>query len=312
MENFAIVAEAASGLNKNLRERFGIDGHINGRVIYPDGTDHVADLDWTGVDPDEYYASMRTGKNIYKTGAISPEAAEEVIVPYMEAGRDVLVITLSSRMSGTYNVFLLVKKRLETKYPDRTLAVVDSLRFSTPIAMMNMKASEMRAAGCSLQETVAWLEKNRNRFRQMGPMNDLKFLARTGRVTNFKAFFGSLVGVNALGDFSPAGISQVLANVKGTGKALTATIEYIKKTIEYPKDQIIFIGHTYREAEAEALSELVIKELDPKEVIITRVDMSCGANIGPGMVGVYYIGAEATAGLEKEAKIMEGIVAGLK
>jgi fatty acid-binding protein DegV len=140
----------------------------------------------------------------------------------------------------------------------------------------------------------------------------LKFLARTGRVTNFKAFFGTLVGVNALGDFSPAGISQVLGNVKGITKALSATIEYVKRTIENPEEQIIFIGHTYRINEARKLKAMVEEQLSPKEVIITRVDMSSGANIGPGMVGVYYFGKEATEGLAEETKIMEETIAAQK
>ncbi|MGI6071806.1 MAG: DegV family protein [Lachnospiraceae bacterium] len=312
MNDFAIIGDVASGLHRELRERFGIDDYIVGKVVFPDGTDHVADLDWEEISPDEYYSSMKTGKAIYKTGIVSLQAATDVIEKYLQQGRDALVITLSSGMSGSHNVYLSAKKELEAKYPDRKVCIVDSLRFSTPIVMMNMKASEMRSAGCTIEETAAWLEKNRNRFRQMGLMNDLKFLARTGRVTNFKAFFGTLVGVNALGDFSPAGISQVLGNVKGITKALSATIEYVKRTIENPEEQIIFIGHTYRINEARKLKAMVEEQLSPKEVIITRVDMSSGANIGPGMVGVYYFGKEATEGLAEETKIMEETIAAQK
>ncbi len=312
MSNFAIIADVASGMHKELRERFGIDDFINGRVIYPDGTDHVADLDWVGVDPDEYFSSMKTGKNIYKTGVTSPEIYTQTIEKHLAADRDVLIVSLSSRMSSTYNVCLLVKKNLEEKYPERKVCIVDSLRFSTPIILMNIQASRMRSEGCSAVETAEWLEAHRNCYRQMGPMNDLKFLARTGRVTNFKAFFGTLVGVNALGDFSPAGISQVLTNVKGIRKALAATVEYVKQTIENPEDQIVFISHTYRAEEAETLRQMVAEQIKPKEIIITRIDMSCGANIGPGMVGVYYFGKEATPELAEETKIMEKIISQLK
>lgn len=312
MSDFAIIGDPASGLTKELRERFGIDDYVKGKITFPDGTDHEADLDWSEIDPDTYYKSMLNGSNIYKTGVPGLQAIYDVVEKYLADGRDVLVITLSSGMSGTYSVFLTAKKELEAKYPGRTFAVVDSLRFSTPVALMNMKASEMRAAGATLEETVKWLEENRNRVRQMGPMNDLKFLARTGRITGFKAFFGSLVGINALGDFAPTGVSQVLTNVKGTAKALRATVEYAKKTIENPEDQIIFVGHTYRADEARQLKEMIENEIHPKEVIITRVDMSCGANVGPGMVGMYYLGKEATENLKWETEIMTEIAAGLK
>jgi len=312
MNSFAIIGDTASGLTKELRERFGIEDYVRGHITFPDGQDHVADLDWEEIDPDTYYKSMLKGSNIYKTGVPGLQAIEDTAGQFMAAGRDVLAITLSSGMSATYSTYLTAKKELEEKYPGRRFEVVDSLRFSTPIILMNMKASEMRAAGFSLDETVKWLTENRNRVRQMGPMNDLKFLARTGRITNFKAFFGSLVGVNALGDFAPNGVSQVLANIKGSAKALKATVEYVKRTIVDPEDQVIFIGHTYRAQEAADLRDMIAKDINPKEIVVTRVDMSCGANVGPGMVGAYYFGKDGSEGLKEETAIMAEIVESLK
>ena len=312
MSDFAIIADCTSGLHRELREKYGIDDYVKGKIIFPDGSDHDTDLDWEEISADDYYGSMAKNKAMYKTGVVAPEVIEEVMEKYLAAGRDVLTITLSSGMSNAYSTYMLAKKHLEEKYPERKVAVVDSLRFSTPILMMNIKASEMRAEGKSIDETAAWLEENKNCFHQMGPLDDLKFLARAGRITNVKAFFGTLVGVNSLGDFAPNGISQILTNVKGRSKALQATVEYVKQTIVNPEEQVIFVSHTYRQKDAEQLVEMVKAAIPCKEVVLTRVDMSCGANIGPGMLGVYYIGEKATEGLEKETAIMLKIAENLK
>ena len=107
-----------------------------------------------------------------------------------------------------------------------------------------------------------------------------------------------------MGDYSRAGISEVLGKIKGKKKALDATIEYLKRTVVDPENQIMFIGHTLKPDTAEILRDMVQDAVHPKEIIIGRVDMSCGANIGPGMAVVFYYGKEATEDLAEEKKII--------
>lgn len=312
MNKFAIIADPATGMGKELRERFGIDDIIPGHLTFPDGSDHLADPDWTTVDPDEYFGSMAYKKAIYKTGAPNSVEIGETAEKYLKEGRDVLLITLSSGMSGTYDICRAVSKELKEKYPDNRLVVVDSLRFSTMMILMNIKAAEMREEGKSIDEVAAWIEANRNRFRQAGPLNDLKFLARTGRISGTKAFFGQLVGVNAIGDYAPNGVSTVLVNIKGTDKALRASVEYMKQTIEDAKSQKVIISNSLRPKEAAKLTEMIQNEIGPEEIINLRTDMLCGANIGPGMAAAFYFGKEATADMAWEKETMQKIAEGLK
>ena len=312
MSDFVIVADSNCSMSREMREKYGIVDYIPSKITFPDGVTHDTDLDWEIISADDYYRSMREDKVLYKTGVNSIDNVAAIMEKQLKEGHNILSIVLSSRMSSTYNVFVQAAKQLLEKYPERKIRVVDSLRFSTPIALMNMKAAEMRDAGKTLDETADWLEENRNCFRQMGPMDDMKFLARTGRVTNFKAFFGTMVGINAMGDFAPTGISEILSKVKGKKAALATTLEYVKRTIVNPEDQLILIGHTLKAEDAQIYKKAVEETFHPKAVEILRVDMSCGANIGPGMLGVYYFGKKASEGLEEEKKIMDEIVANLK
>ncbi|MBO4834627.1 MAG: DegV family EDD domain-containing protein [Lachnospiraceae bacterium] len=307
MADFVIIPDAACSMTADLRERFGIPDYIRTRITWPDGSNHDTTLDWEEISADDYYLSMREHKALYKTGVGSIDAAAEVFERYLKIGLDVLSITLSTGISGTFSVFTKAAEQLREKYPDRKIIIVDSLRYGFAITQMIIKATEMKEAGSTIEEVAAWLEANRNCYHQMGVMDDLFFLARTGRVTNFKAFFGTLVGVNAMGDYSRAGISEVLAKIKGKKKALDATIEYLKRTVVDPENQIMFIGHTMKQDAADILYDMVNEAVHPKELIIGRVDMSCGANIGPGMAVVFYYGKEASEGLVEEKKIMEEI-----
>lgn len=306
--SFVIIPDSACSMPAELRIRFNIPTYVKAHVLYPDGSEHDTDLDWKEVSADDYFRSMAEKKAIYKTGTAGIENSIQTYEKFLQEGKDLIALSLSSALSGNYNLAVKACEALREKYPERKLFVIDSKRYSGAIAAMIAKASELQMEGKSVEEVATWLEENKNRYHQMGPMDDLNFLCRTGRINNFKAFFGTLVGVNALGDLNQNGLTDVLGKVKGKPAALKTTIEYMKKTIEEPENQIIFIAHSYRYETAEELKRLVEEEFKPKEVLMTRIDMSCGANIGPGLAAAFYYGKEISENLSEERKIMEGII----
>lgn len=166
----------------------------------------------------------------------------------------------------------------------------------------------MKQQGATLEQTAAYLEENKHRVHQIGPMDDLFFLTKTGRISNFKAFFGSLVGINPMADFNRNGLSQVLGKFKGKQRAFDAVIEYMKGTIENPEDQIIFVAHSNREQAAQLLAQRIRDTFNPKEIIINHVGMSCGASVGPGLCAAFYQGKEISENMEYEQALMKDII----
>ena len=157
-------------------------------------------------------------------------------------------------------------------------------------------------------ETAAYLEENKHSIHQMGPMDDLFFLVKTGRISNFKAFFGRLIGINPMADFNHKGLAQVLGKFKGKQAAFDATIEYMRATVKDPQNQIIFVAHSNREDAAKILAQRVQEEFSPKEIIINHVGLSCGASIGPGLCAVFYHGVPISEDMEQERALMNKIM----
>lgn len=312
MSDFVIIPDSSSDLTGPLRERFNIPDYIRGIFYFPDGTEAVADLDWELIDPVTYYTSMSGRKVLYKTASARRMDILSVYEKHLKAGKDILAITLSSALSGTNQVCQLVAKELLEQYPERKIIVIDSLRYSTALSLLVIMASQKQQEGASLEETAAYVEANKHRIHQIGPMDDMFFLVKTGRVSNFKAFFGTLVGINPVADFNRNGLSQVLGKFKGKKRAFDATIEYMRGTIENPQDQIIFIAHSNREQAAQVLAQRVRDEFSPKEIIINHVGMSCGASIGPGLCAVFYQGKEISENMEQEQSLMDRIIASQK
>ena len=308
MADFVIIPDSSSDLTKELRDRFDIPDYIKGIVYFPDGHWEFADLDWEKYDPKTFYESMTDKKTIYKTACAPVEDIISVYEKHLKEGKDILAITMSSALSGTYQTCEMVKAQLLEKYPERKIICVDSMRYSTALSLLVIMAAMKRQEGATLEETAEFVENNKHCVHQMGSMDDLFFLCKTGRISNFKAFFGTLVGINPMADFNRNGLSEVLGKFKGKKAAFDAVIKYMRETVIDPENQIMFVAHSNRLQAAELLRDMIIKEFNPKEVIINHVGMFCGASIGPGLCAAFYYGKEISEGMEREKQIMGSII----
>lgn len=307
MSNFVIIVDSSSDLTKPLRERFDIPAYISGVVNFPDGHSELADLDWERHNPKAFYESMKDKKTLYTTASAPIGNITEVFENQLSQGNDILSISLSSALSANYNSCELVRKELLKKYPERKIICIDSKRYSTSLALLIIMAAEKRKEGLTLEETAEFVEANKHCIHQMGLMDDMFFLTKTGRISNFKAFFGTLVGINLMADFNRNGLAEVLVKVKGKNAAFDATLEYMKATVKNPENQIMFVAHSDRLEAANLLAERIKTEIGPKEIIINNVGMSCGASIGPGFCAAFYYGEEISEENVKEKAIMTSI-----
>ncbi len=309
MDNFVIIADTGCDLLKEQRERFDIADVLHGIVYCPDGSEIFADLDWKTMSADQFFSSMKDKKHLYKTSCPTMGETEEIFEKHLKNGSDILSISLSSSLSAAYQNCLNVASSLMQKYPERKIICVDSLRYSTSLALLLTFASKKKQEGASLEQTAEYVNSIKNNIHQMGFMDDLFFLCRTGRISNFKAFFGSLVGINPLADFNTKGLSEVLIKTKGKKTALDVSVKYIEKTIIAPEEQIIFVAHSNREQHAKILADMIKEKFNPKEIIITNVGMACGASIGPGLCAAFYYGTPISENCQNEKAIMAEIQA---
>ena len=110
-----------------------------------------------------------------------------------------------------------------------------------------------------------------------------------------------------MGDCNSDGYVTVLGRAKGIGRALEITAKYVERTAVDIKDQYIIISHSDREAYAKKLAEL-IEALGPARVFVSDVFSASGTNVGPGMIGVYYLGEEISEGLSREREILTSLL----
>ena len=198
------------------------------------------------------------------------------------------------------------------KYPDAKIKLIDSLRFGPGFGLMLVHASMLRSEGKSFEEAADYLETNKNRYHQAGWLDDLSFVAKKGRITHPKAFFGQLAGIKPIGEFDAGGLTTVLGKAKGAKAAYSVLMKYIEATIEDPEDQYIFIAQTSRYPQAQAYKKMIEEKFNPKAVYIIDVFPFCGINIGPGLMAAYYVGKPISGDLSAERALIEQFVAEAK
>ena len=304
MKNFIILADLTCDLSAELREYFGVSDYIGGIIHFSDGRDFDTTLEWDNISRDEFYKALSNKKMQISTAPASPEKYYEKFKAYAEQGVNIISMSLSSKISSTYEVAKLAANRIKEEYPECEIYCFDSYRMSGAFGLLVAYAHELQREGKSMDEVIDWLECNKYKVHQMGPIDDLMFVARRGRISTGKAIMGSFAGVKPMGDCNSEGYVSVLGKVKGIKKALEVTVEYVKRAAKNPEEQYIIISHSDRQAYAEQLAQMIENEIKPKKVFVSDVFCGCGTNIGPGMVGAYFLGDEVSTDNEAEKEIM--------
>ena len=304
MKKFVILADGTCDLSEAFQTQYDVRV-LPGHITLPDKTEIPAFLKWEIYTKDGFYADLKKDPNGFTTAPPNTAEFANAMEEIVRDGTELLVMTISGGISGAYQFAYTARKQVLEKYPAAKICCVDSLRFGPGFGLMAIWAAKLRDEGKSMEEVAAWLEENKNRFHQAGWLDDLSFVAKKGRLTNAKAFFGTLAGVKPIGEFDYNGLTTVIGKAKGAKQAYEVLLSYIEQTGEKLSEQIVFIAQTNRLPQAEKFRDLTRERFHPKEIYINDVFPSCGINIGPGLMAAYYMGKPISRDLSEEKAIIE-------
>lgn len=312
MSEYVILTDVSCDLSQEIRDFCGMEDYVKGHISFSTGEDFPSSLDWQNISREDFYKTLSDKHVEVTTAPASPEEFYRIFKSYAERGIAVLSISLSSKISATYGVASSAAERVMAEMPEAVIKCVDSLRMSGALGLLVLYAHLLRKEGKSIDEVVDWLEQNKHGVHQMGPIDDLKFVARRGRISMGKAIMGSFAGVKPMGDCTADGYVSILTKVKGIKKALDITVRYVEKTAIDIENRHIIISHSNRAEYAQTLKEMLESTLHPKSVFVSDVFTGSGPNIGPGMIGVYYLGAPVSEDQSAEKEIMAAVLAEAK
>lgn len=303
MKQYVIIADGASDISEELQKKYDIKTCL-GYLHFPGNEDVRQLLSWKDVDRVDFYNKLKKKPNGYSASPPGPECYAEAFKEYISRGYDILVMTMSSFMSGSYSFAAKGREQALEEYPDADIRLIDCLRFGPGYGLLVIKASMLRKEGKTLDETAQWVEENKCRYHQAGWLDDLSFFAKKGRINHTAALMETLISIKPIGEFDYNGMTTVIGKARGAKKAYGVLLKYIAATIENPQEQMILIAQSNRLPQAEKFKSMIEEVIRPKEVRIVDVFPASGISIGPGLMAACYMGKPISEALTEEKELI--------
>lgn len=244
--------------------------------------------DGEGLGQKEIFKWADENKTTPKTAAITTERLEAAVKPALEAGDDVILFTISSSMSSTYNLASIYSEDNGKGH----MYVIDSANLSTGIGLLVIKAAEMAAEGKVAVEIVKEIEALIPQVRASFVIDTLTYLSRGGRCSSVTAL---LAGTLKLHPEIVVKDGAMGVNKKYRGSLGNAVMKYATDLEEALLDadhDRVFITHTVRDSER-AIVDAVRKYLESlgvfKEILETKAGGVISSHCGPGTLGILFI-----------------------
>jgi DegV family protein with EDD domain len=272
-----VTLEIAKKYNAIL---IGMPYAINGEEVTPY-------KDWEVFNAKEFYDTLRKGNANPTTSALSVQEYINYFEPVLKEGKDILYVHFSREMSATFKSADTAISELLPKYPGRRIQLIDTKGITICSLLSCIRIGDLVNEGKSIDEILAVKDEIINHSAAYFFADNLKFFARSGRVSGFSAFMGGMIGVKPVIHISDEGKMVSIDTAVGRKKVLEKIMEYVVKREDHIKDYPVIIAH----ADAPALVELFTKMLKDNfgediKYIVVDVNPTAGCHCGPDVLGI--------------------------
>ncbi|MBE6882173.1 MAG: DegV family protein [Ruminococcaceae bacterium] len=256
------------------------------------GVDYADDLGQS-ISFDEFYKRMDAGEDT-QTSQVNVSEYLEYFENFLSAGKDILHLTLSSGISGSYNSAVNAAKIAKERYPERKIYIVDSLAASSGYGLLMDKLADLRDGGMDIEELRDWAEENKLRLHHWFFSSDLKFFIKGGRVSKTSGAIGTLLGICPLLNVDNGGHLIARAKIRSKKKVIQ---EIEKRMEEFADEGLDYSGKCYMcqsacYEDAKAVADIIeerFANLNGK-VEINNIGTTIGSHTGPGTVALFFWG----------------------
>ncbi|WP_026883940.1 DegV family protein [Clostridium akagii] len=275
MEKIKIITVSTADLPKDIIDKYDIEVLpliVNiGEKSYFDGVDITTSKLLEIMDRDGIYPT---------TTQVNPQRHVECFKKYLDQGYKILMISMSSKMSGTYQSACIAKDMLESE----NITVIDSLNVTSGLGVIVLKACRLRGAGYSFKEIEKEIINVIPHVKSIIAFNKLDNLIKGGRLSKAAGTIGNILGIKLILTIRD-GEMVVVDKVRGTKKAAKSILNYVTETgiSEAEMSIILYIGEN-------EVRELLESNYNENEKFI-KCEAGCvvGTHSGSGACGVFFI-----------------------
>ena len=285
--NFIYITDTGADLNPKYYKEMGLEHPLELDCTIGDittGYIPVEDSEYTA-----FYDKMRNGA-VPKTSMMNSLYLRERLEPYLKAGKDVLYLSLSSSLSGSYDGATILFAELQKEYPERKIIVSDSLSASRGQGLLFDAGLEIAKKGGTIEEVAKFIEDNKLKLVLNFTVDDLVYLHRGGRVSKLAAVFGGMLKIKPVMHMNIEGKLVPYTKAKGRKKSIKTMVESIAKQCAISGATRAYICHGDCIDDAKILSEEFTKATGITDVTIDFCGVVIGSHAGPGVLAIFAFG----------------------
>jgi DegV family protein with EDD domain len=267
-----IITDSTSDISTELAGKLDIEVvpvYIRfGETVYRDGID---------ISTGEFYRKLTTSPDHPATSQPSPEDFINVYQEHIKDSDGIVTITISSKISGTYNSAELAKTMLDAPHP---IKIIDSKFNSAGLGLVAIAAAEMARSGASFSEVIDEANRVIDQVRMFGMFQTMTYLARSGRVNKAIATASRLLNVMPQltfrdGEILPAGFVRTLT------KGVDRIYDFVMNQL--PVSELTIV-HSAILDQANQLKQRVSELIPEKSISIVELGAGLGVHGGPGVL----------------------------
>jgi DegV family protein with EDD domain len=239
------------------------------------------------IEPEIFYEKMKEALELPKTSSPSPDDFIKAFRA-VEEGRDIVVISLSSGISSTYNHALMAKEMiLEEGYQGR-IEILDSLTASVGQGLLVYKTAKLAEVQTSVDEIVLLAQKWIKFTATYFVLDTLDNVIRGGRLDRVRGTVATILNIKLFMGASEVGTLDVLEKIRGTQNALKRLMEKVGETRHDIEKEVLAVAHSNCEKRARSVMEQLLQKYPFKDVIFANMGPVIGTYAGEGGVLVAY------------------------
>jgi DegV family protein with EDD domain len=282
----AVVTDSVACLPRELAERYAIR-IVPVNVLF----EGQVYRDWVDLTPSLAYEMLRKNPSGFSTSSPSPQEFLDVFREVGQRSREILCITMSSRLSTLYNAAIVASRMLEKELPGTKIEVVDSQTVAGGNGLIAWLMALKGEGGASLREMARMAEEMKGRVYVFVALETLRHVHRTGRIPKVASTLGSLLPVKPMLSVR-GGLVHFLSVARTREKALRHLLELMEERVGQEPVWAI-ISHAACPEEAEKFRGMVASRFPRVEAHISEFSPIMGYATGPGTLALAFYSEKA-------------------
>ena len=270
-----IITDGSCDLPKEVIERVNPD-IIGINVCFGEET-YIGGVE---IDDKTFYEKMKLSKELPKTSSPSPD---KFIEAYKCEEDEILVFTLTSKLSGTYSNAVLAKTMYLEEYPQKRIEVIDTQSGSIGVALMMLKCNELIEQGKNMDEILSEIEKYKKDIIFFGALDTLENAIKGGRVNPLAGKVMNALNLKVIIRIDE-GLVKPIDKARGSVNSIKKAIDYLRTHVDNEIEKTVIIAHANCPEKADKIKAIIEENSEFKEILIASIGPIMGTFTSEGAI----------------------------